>query len=32
MSREHFPKQLIGVVGPDSLLQATVHRMEGLPR
>src|SRR5271156_3265615 len=31
MSREHFPKQLIGVVGPDSLLQATVHRMEGFP-
>ncbi len=31
MSREHFPKQLIGVVGPDSLLQATVSRMKGFP-
>ncbi|MDR5751428.1 MULTISPECIES: mannose-1-phosphate guanylyltransferase/mannose-6-phosphate isomerase [unclassified Caballeronia] len=29
MSREQFPKQLIGVVGPDSLLQATVARMKG---
>ncbi|WP_061138217.1 mannose-1-phosphate guanylyltransferase/mannose-6-phosphate isomerase [Caballeronia fortuita] len=29
MSREQFPKQLIGVVGSDSLLQATVARMEG---
>ncbi|WP_250478095.1 MULTISPECIES: mannose-1-phosphate guanylyltransferase/mannose-6-phosphate isomerase [unclassified Caballeronia] len=29
MSREQFPKQLIGVVGRDSLLQATVTRMEG---
>ena len=29
MSREQFPKQLIGVVGHDSLLQATVTRMEG---
>jgi mannose-1-phosphate guanylyltransferase / mannose-6-phosphate isomerase len=28
MSREQFPKQLIGVVGPDSLLQATVGRMK----
>ena len=31
MSREHYPKQLIGVVGDDSLLQATVRRMEGFP-
>ena len=29
MSREQFPKQLIGVVGRDSLLQATVIRMDG---
>ncbi|KIG07727.1 mannose-1-phosphate guanylyltransferase/mannose-6-phosphate isomerase [Burkholderia sp. MR1] len=29
MSREQFPKQLIGVVGRDSLLQATVSRMKG---
>ena len=31
MSRENFPKQLIGVVGSESLLQDTVHRMEGFP-
>lgn len=31
MSREHFPKQLIGVVGSDSLLQDTVRRMKGFP-
>jgi mannose-1-phosphate guanylyltransferase/mannose-6-phosphate isomerase len=31
MSREHYPKQLIGIVGPDSLLQATLHRMNGFP-
>ncbi|MEX3951163.1 mannose-1-phosphate guanylyltransferase/mannose-6-phosphate isomerase [Paraburkholderia sp. EG287B] len=29
MSREQFPKQLIGVVGSDTLLQATVHRLDG---
>jgi mannose-1-phosphate guanylyltransferase / mannose-6-phosphate isomerase len=29
MSREQFPKQLIGIVGRDSLLQATVGRMKG---
>ncbi|WP_028226568.1 mannose-1-phosphate guanylyltransferase/mannose-6-phosphate isomerase [Paraburkholderia ferrariae] len=29
MSREHFPKQLIGVVGSDTLLQATVRRLDG---
>jgi mannose-1-phosphate guanylyltransferase/mannose-6-phosphate isomerase len=28
MSREQFPKQLIGIVGRDSLLQATVARMK----
>lgn len=27
MSREQYPKQLIGVLGPDSLLQATVQRL-----
>jgi mannose-1-phosphate guanylyltransferase/mannose-6-phosphate isomerase len=31
MSRENFPKQLIGVVGTDSLLQDTVQRMKGFP-
>jgi len=31
MSRENFPKQLIGVVGSESLLQDTAHRMEGFP-
>jgi len=31
MSREHYPKQLIDIVGPDSLLQATVRRMSGFP-
>ncbi|RQS69247.1 mannose-1-phosphate guanylyltransferase/mannose-6-phosphate isomerase [Burkholderia sp. Bp8963] len=29
MSREQYPKQLIGVLGTDSLLQATVQRMKG---
>ena len=29
MSREQYPKQLIGLLGPDSLLQATVQRMKG---
>jgi mannose-1-phosphate guanylyltransferase/mannose-6-phosphate isomerase len=29
MSREQYPKQLIGVLGPDSLLQETVGRMKG---
>ena len=29
MSREHYPKQLIDVIGADSLLQATAHRMDG---
>ncbi|WP_408393074.1 mannose-1-phosphate guanylyltransferase/mannose-6-phosphate isomerase [Paraburkholderia dipogonis] len=31
MSREQFPKQLIGLLGEDSLLQATVQRMRGFP-
>ncbi|NKJ49692.1 mannose-1-phosphate guanylyltransferase/mannose-6-phosphate isomerase [Burkholderia sp. SG-MS1] len=31
VSRENFPKQLIDVVGADSLLQATARRMEGFP-
>jgi mannose-1-phosphate guanylyltransferase/mannose-6-phosphate isomerase len=31
VSREHFPKQLIGVIGNESLLQATVMRMKGFP-
>ncbi|WP_206955639.1 mannose-1-phosphate guanylyltransferase/mannose-6-phosphate isomerase [Trinickia acidisoli] len=31
MSREHYPKQLIDVIGPGSLLQATVRRMDGFP-
>ncbi|HHX4056183.1 MAG: mannose-1-phosphate guanylyltransferase/mannose-6-phosphate isomerase [Burkholderia contaminans] len=29
MSREQYPKQLIGVLGADSLLQETVQRMAG---
>ncbi|CAD6524847.1 mannose-1-phosphate guanylyltransferase/mannose-6-phosphate isomerase [Paraburkholderia metrosideri] len=29
VSRENFPKQLIDVVGSDSLLQATARRMDG---
>ena len=29
VSREQFPKQLIGIVGRDSLLQATVLRLKG---
>src|ERR1700761_3226494 len=31
VSRENFPKQLIDVVGSDSLLQATARRMNGFP-
>jgi mannose-1-phosphate guanylyltransferase / mannose-6-phosphate isomerase len=30
MSREHFPKQLIGLIGDQSLLQATANRLDGL--
>jgi mannose-1-phosphate guanylyltransferase / mannose-6-phosphate isomerase len=29
MSREHHPKQLIGLFGDDSLLQATTRRLDG---
>ncbi len=31
LSREKYPKQLLPLIGEDSLLQATVRRMEGLP-
>ena len=31
VSREQFPKQLIGVIGTESLLQATVLRMKDFP-
>jgi mannose-1-phosphate guanylyltransferase/mannose-6-phosphate isomerase len=31
MSREHYPKQLIDVLGADSLLQATMRRLDGFP-
>ncbi|WP_133648828.1 mannose-1-phosphate guanylyltransferase/mannose-6-phosphate isomerase [Paraburkholderia flava] len=30
MSREQYPKQLIGLLGDDSLLQSTTHRLDGL--
>src|SRR5215475_6403075 len=30
MSREQHPKQLIGLLGEDSLLQSTTHRLDGL--
>ncbi len=30
MSREHYPKQLLRLVGEDSLLQATLRRLQGL--
>lgn len=29
LSREKYPKQLLPLVGDDSLLQATVRRVEG---
>src|SRR3984893_1130107 len=29
MSREHYPKQLIGLLGEDSLLQSTTQRLDG---
>jgi len=32
MSREQFPKQLIGVMGAESLLQSTVLRMKDFPQ
>jgi mannose-1-phosphate guanylyltransferase/mannose-6-phosphate isomerase len=31
VSRENYPKQLIGVTGPESLLQSTVARMKDFP-
>jgi mannose-1-phosphate guanylyltransferase/mannose-6-phosphate isomerase len=31
MSREQYPKQLIGILGPESLLQDTVARLRGFP-
>ncbi|WP_233869123.1 mannose-1-phosphate guanylyltransferase/mannose-6-phosphate isomerase [Paraburkholderia adhaesiva] len=31
MSREQYPKQLIGVIGEDSLLQATMRRLARFP-
>ncbi|TDN67466.1 mannose-1-phosphate guanylyltransferase/mannose-6-phosphate isomerase [Paraburkholderia sp. BL10I2N1] len=31
LSREHYPKQLIDVIGVNSLLQETVGRMKGFP-
>ncbi|HEY3596645.1 MAG TPA: mannose-1-phosphate guanylyltransferase/mannose-6-phosphate isomerase [Paraburkholderia sp.] len=31
MSRAYCPKQLLDIVGPDSLLQTTVRRMAGFP-
>ncbi len=30
LSREHHPKQLIGLLGEDSLLQETIARLDGL--
>ncbi|MGE8472632.1 MAG: sugar phosphate nucleotidyltransferase, partial [Paraburkholderia hospita] len=30
MSREQHPKQLIGLLGADSLLQSTTQRLDGL--
>ncbi|RKF33485.1 mannose-1-phosphate guanylyltransferase/mannose-6-phosphate isomerase [Paraburkholderia fungorum] len=30
MSREQYPKQLIGLLGEDSLLQSTTRRLDGL--
>ncbi|HTJ93734.1 MAG TPA: sugar phosphate nucleotidyltransferase, partial [Pararobbsia sp.] len=31
MSREHYPKQLIELLGDQSLLQSTAHRLDGVP-
>ena len=30
LSREKYPKQLLPLIGEDSLLQATVRRVEGI--
>lgn len=32
LSREHYPKQLLPLVGELTLLQETVHRLSGLPQ
>ena len=31
LSREKYPKQLLALMGDDSLLQATLRRVEGTP-
>lgn len=31
LSREKHPKQLLSLIGEDSLLQATVRRVQGTP-
>ena len=31
LSREKYPKQLLALIGEDSLLQATVRRVDGIP-
>lgn len=31
LSREKYPKQLLPLIGDDSLLQATIRRVEGIP-
>lgn len=31
LSREKYPKQLLPLVGEQSMLQATVARMDGIP-
>jgi mannose-1-phosphate guanylyltransferase len=31
LSRELFPKQFLALAGKDSMLQATIHRLDGLP-
>jgi mannose-1-phosphate guanylyltransferase / mannose-6-phosphate isomerase len=31
LSREKYPKQLLSLIGEDSLLQATVRRVTGTP-
>lgn len=31
LSREHYPKQLLALIGEDTLLQATIKRLIGLP-
>ncbi len=31
LSREHYPKQLLGLIGQQTLLQQTLARLDGLP-